>query len=741
VVYSHTWKEQGPGGEAYFTFAPKNPRIQAISGRQGEGGPTYLYARIRPNLKTEAARPFADHAVFLLDTSLSEHPDRFAISMKLWQKILENDPAIKKFNILAFNVGASWIERRGWLDNSKEGRAKALARLDGIVLEGATDLSAGLEKLCASLGGFAKASPLNVFLLSDAQITWGDSDVNSLVSKFDQRCPYLTRFHCYRFGLGADNLELFEGLTRKGGGIFNCFSELDLAAASRAHQNHCLQVENVRFQGGPALSDVLIAGRKAAVYPGGELIVTARAPDVGRTKVIVEGTFLGERIVQEFPVEIGRSDELAARGWGEVAVASLLALNDPKLDSLVTAYCQQFGIGSRVASFLVLENPLDYKRLNLEEERGKVVPGGDLEKFLAESWRNFARAIRPKEAFEEFLNKVGPGAKPTSGNKDASGVNMEQVTKLLRKLTDKDFEIPQGKVGEAITRKADVVPGYLAARETDLGNVHAYLDEAKRRANAKDPDGAIRVLSSVVELFPARADALRLVGYRLLDLQQPEQAVRLLQEVEKHRPFEPHSYRDLARSLEESGRYGLAALQYEILLAGQWHNRFRDSLKEVAVEEYARMMQDALRKKAVSREVAECFGERLEGLGTLKQQADLRVTISWNTDATDVDLWVIEPDGEKCFYSHNRTKNGGELSQDQTQGYGPERYQVQKAMPGVYTVIVHYYSANPNLLGGETHVNVVVAKHAGTPQEEVSRHTVILRQANEQVEVCRVKVR
>ena len=32
-------------------------------------------------------------------------------------------------------------------------------------------------------------------------------------------------------------------------------------------------------------------------------------------------------------------------------------------------------------------------------------------------------------------------------------------------------------------------------------------------------------------------------------------------------------------------------------------------------------------------------------------QSDLRVTISWNTDATDVDLWVIEPDGTKCFYS------------------------------------------------------------------------------------------
>ena len=74
-------------------------------------------------------------------------------------------------------------------------------------------------------------------------------------------------------------------------------------------------------------------------------------------------------------------------------MASLLALNDPKLDSLVTAYCQQFGIGSRVASFLVLENETDYKRLNLEEERGKTVP--------AATWAS--SSTRPGQS----LGKVG----------------------------------------------------------------------------------------------------------------------------------------------------------------------------------------------------------------------------------------------------------------------------------------------------------------------------------------------
>ena len=68
---------------------------------------------LRPALKTVAKdKAFASHAVFLLDTSLSEHPERFAVNMKLLQKILETDSDIKQFNVLTFNVGAAWLEPR-----------------------------------------------------------------------------------------------------------------------------------------------------------------------------------------------------------------------------------------------------------------------------------------------------------------------------------------------------------------------------------------------------------------------------------------------------------------------------------------------------------------------------------------------------------------------------------------------------------------------------------------------------
>ncbi len=137
VSYSRSWKGKGPGGEAILAFRPPTTQIQVLSGRQGDSGPYHLYTRIRPGLKAEQAKPFADRAVFLLDTSLSEHPDRFAVSMKLMRKVLDTDPGIKRFNALTFDSAARWVAPNGWLDNTSAGREKALALLDGILLEGA----------------------------------------------------------------------------------------------------------------------------------------------------------------------------------------------------------------------------------------------------------------------------------------------------------------------------------------------------------------------------------------------------------------------------------------------------------------------------------------------------------------------------------------------------------------------------------------------------------------------------
>jgi uncharacterized protein YfaP (DUF2135 family) len=151
------------------------------------------------------------------------------------------------------------------------------------------------------------------------------------------------------------------------------------------------------------------------------------------------------------------------------------------------------------------------------------------------------------------------------------------------------------------------------------------------------------------------------------------------------------------------------------------------------------MMRQALKREAASGTLADLFGERLKDLAKDVKPCDLRVTITWNTDNTDVDLWVVEPSGEKCYYQNRKTRNGGELSEDCVQGYGPERFQAEKAVEGEYRIAVNYFSANPNLLAGQTHVQVIITRHAGMPDEESVRRTVVLKNGTDTVEVGQVK--
>lgn len=93
---------------------------------------------------------------------------------------------------------------------------------------------------------------------------------------------------------------------------------------------------------------------------------------------------------------------------------------------------------------------------------------------------------------------------------------------------------------------------------------------------------------------------------------------------------------------------------------------------------------------------------------------DIKVLLTWDTK-TDIDLWVIDPAGNKCYYSNRSTPLGGNLDTDVTTGYGPETFTMAKAMPGTYSVQVQYYNSDENPL---TRVKVYVILYEGTSKEK-----------------------
>ena len=97
----------------------------------------------------------------------------------------------------------------------------------------------------------------------------------------------------------------------------------------------------------------------------------------------------------------------------------------------------------------------------------------------------------------------------------------------------------------------------------------------------------------------------------------------------------------------------------------------------------------------------------------INTQADIKVLIDWNHNDTDIDLWVTDPKGEKCYYAHKKSKIGGLMSEDMTDGFGPEQFILKKAVKGNYKIQVKYYASNQQKISGPTFLKITTFKNYG----------------------------
>ncbi len=96
----------------------------------------------------------------------------------------------------------------------------------------------------------------------------------------------------------------------------------------------------------------------------------------------------------------------------------------------------------------------------------------------------------------------------------------------------------------------------------------------------------------------------------------------------------------------------------------------------------------------------------------------LRIVMSWDVDETDVDLHVLEPDGEEAYYGHRRTSSGGFVSEDVTTGYGPEEYLRKTAARGTYRIMANYFASHRQALTGAATVTATVYTDWATKEEK-----------------------
>ncbi len=266
---------------------------------------------------------------------------------------------------------------------------------------------------------------------------------------------------------------------------------------------------------------------------------------------------------------------------------------------------------------------------------------------------------------------------------------------------------------------------YMAQRAEHGTSPAFFLDCADFFYRNDDPALGLQVLSNVVELELENPALYRVAAHRLAQQKELELSRQLFEKVLKLRPEEPQSFRDLALVLDQLEVFDRAAeLLYHVVL-NQW-DRF-DEIEVIALMELNRILERARRAdKGIT-----IVDPRLTQL----LDVDVRIILTWDSDLTDMDLWVTEPSGEKAFYSNNRTRIGGLVSRDFTQGYGPEEYVLRKAMPGVYKIEANFYGSSAPTVTGAVTLQADVFTNYGRPDEKRQTLTIRLSQAQEVVHV------
>ncbi|CAN7607904.1 VIT domain-containing protein [Polaromonas sp. LjRoot131] len=279
---------------------------------------------------------------------------------------------------------------------------------------------------------------------------------------------------------------------------------------------------------------------------------------------------------------------------------------------------------------------------------------------------------------------------------------------------------------------------YLDERAAWLSSSSFYMDAAGVFFDRGLPELGLRVLSNLAEMNLENRQLLRLYAYRLVQARRNDLAVPVFERISELAPNEPQSWRDLGLALAESGQPQRAVNALWEVVSQPWNGRFA-GINMIALAE--------LNAIAAQASTSTTSGQPALDLGRVDTRLRrnlplaLRVVMAWDSDDTDIDMWVSDPNGERASYANRLTYQGGAMSPDARGGYGPEAFSLKAAKPGKYGVEAQFYGHRQQVLSAGTTVMVRVTTGFGTPQARDEWTTLRLARGQETVRVAEVEVR
>lgn len=598
------------------------------------------------------------------------------------------------------------------------------------------------------------ASIAEYLLVSDGQQDYGDKPFPVLAS--GQKLYAINSA-----GAASDSSRLAALADARGGRLAAWQGRNSLDAATRALLGHGTRIVRMRGEGVTDLQTETRYGDTGLLRIAGRL-----TEPTGVIRVTLDES--GHRRDIALQVSAATNGAYVPRQWAKWQIAAY-AGEPERHRAAIARLGQKFSIVTAGTSLLVLDDIADYVRYDiappaelrdqvarLQAQQGKRRDASRSERLDAAAsafadrlawWNKSFAKDRPaakiaKDKSESntlgSITVTGSVARPVStlpvpppppaplaeGEAISSGALNTQRPVILESAPLQEASKASGEVATTIRLQAwepdspyakrlraapadQVYALYLDERDSHTNSTAFYLDVADLLLQKGRKVEAMRVLSNLAELDLDNRHVLRVLGYRLMQAKQWALAVVVFRQVLDMAEEEPQSGRDLGLALAASGQRQQAIEQLYDVALGEWDSRF-NGIPAIALNEMNAIIATSPKPLDTS-----FIDRRL----LQNMPLDLRAALSWDSDNSDMDLWVTDPNGEKCYYSNRLTYQGGLISNDFTGGYGPEEFVLRDAKPGVYRVEANFYGDRQQVVTGATTLTLKLSTGWGTQRQ------------------------
>lgn len=714
-------------------------------GRQD--GKTYFYTEILTGIAPmmTSDRVYPKNLTVLWDASASgrgrDHAKELAFLDTFFGEVKNVAVTLQRVRDTAEPTAVFQVKDGDWGDLRKA--------LSSTIYDGAT-----------SLGAFETGGTADMFFL------FSDGLDNYSVRRME---PPQRPLFAFVSAPGSDTARL-RGLSEKSGGILIDLTVHDPKSAMAGVMKAPVRIVSARGRG---VADVVYA---PSSFSGSTLAIAGVMNDPTQSlEITVEGLD-GKKATAAVPnFGDGTESDLVPSIWAAMKVADLESdydLNKGEIRRLGTA----FGMATRETSLIVLDRVEDYVRYNIdppselkkEYDRLRSEMGAQdtrernkLARVVAEwqereTWwkRNFPkdtpkpRKEEPKvRAMEDArAGGVASETRRMRAYADAGSMVMAEApapppSELAQDAAANRSESAGGTSDAAIvlrpwTPDAPYIRRMKEAKDEDLYRIYLderpdyensiafYLDVTAQLEERGQKELALRVLSNLAEMNLENRQVLRVLGYRLLQADRPRQAVLIFKNVLELGEEEPQSYRDLGLAYDAAGEPQKAIDALYAVVEKSFSRNF-PGIEVIALTEL----------NAIVAANPGLNTRRVDPRLLANRPLDLRVVLTWDSDNTDIDLHVIDPNGEEAFYGHPLSYQGGRVSPDNTEGYGPEEFSLKDAKPGTYRVEVNFYGHRQQTISEATTIQLDFYTSWGTKKQREQSVTMRLKDAKDRIVV------